>query len=161
MYRWCLILTLSLTFLPPLVAAAAGATEADADVVELRDEQLAGRELATILRAIVGPIQVEFPDEQTLRVRGSVAVLDVCRQVAALIAADSAEGSIDLDDETQVLVVRLERASTSEAMTLLRQSVNPARMGFAADRALVVVRDSPEQIERTRTLLEKLEQPES
>lgn len=159
MYRLCLILIL--TSLPPLAAAAAGATEAAAEVVELRDEQLAGRELATILRAIVGPIQVEFPDEQTLRVRGSVAVLDLCRQVAALIAADSAEGSIDLDDETQVLVVRLERASTSEAMTLLRQSVNPARMGFAADPALVVVRDSPEQVGRTRTLLEKLEQPES
>lgn len=154
-------LTLTFLILPAGAVHAGDVETAPADSLELLAGNLDSRELATMLRTLVGPMRVEFPDERTVTVRAPAASLELCRKVRDLLATAAATTRIDTPDGTQILAVRLVRASGAEAMTLVRQTINPAKIAVSAAPPLVVVRDTPEQVDRVLELLQRLEQPGS
>lgn len=151
----------SILFLTPAAAvlAAGPGSTSPTDTIEIKSKELAAPQLATILRTMVGPIQVEVPSAHTVKVTGSTATLELCQQVAALIDGGTAGNHIDLPDGTQIVAVRLMRAAGSEALVTLRQALAPAKLAGSANPALVVMRDTPERIEQARALLERLDRP--
>lgn len=155
-------LTLCLAILVSLVSlGASGASDQGAaGAAEFTLQHIRAADAATALRTIADARRIEVVSDHALRIQGTPEGLQLAEQVLALVdsGTDSALTAFTVpSDQSRVSAFRLERSTAAEALKALRTVVGIAKVAVHQDPALVIVRDTPEQVEAARALIEILE----
>ena len=118
-------------------------------------------EAATVLRTIVGTRQIEQIGDHGLRVTGTPETLEVAERVVQMIDLPTADSngleSFHVPSGGDVVAgIGLRNVSAPDAMEVLR-ILRVSRIATCCYGASMILRDTPEQIEAARKLIEAME----
>ena len=152
-------LTLCLPIL--LTLASAGASHASDPVVAVTLLNTKAPNAATALRTIADWRQFEIVGDDQIRIQGTPESLTLAQHVLALVDSKADTALTDFtvpSDQSRVSAFRLAHSTPAEAMYALRTVLRISRMVAQDQPALLVVRDTPEQVAAAQALIEILDQ---
>jgi hypothetical protein len=108
---------------------------------------LRAQDAATIVRTITGIRKLAAPDAHSIEATGTRVALQLTAELLSALDAPEVEPSqtFTTGDETAVAVIPLRDISPSAAMAALRK-LQIQRVAASVEPAVVVVRDTPEQV---------------
>ena len=156
-------LTLCFPILLALVSASAsGASDPNADSsVEVTLLNTKAQNAATALRTIVDARQFEIVADDVIRIQGTPEHLKLAEQVLALVdsGTDTALTAFTVpSDQSRVSAFRLEHIAPRVVMKALREVLRISKMASQEEPALMIVRDTPAQVDAAQALIEILDQ---
>lgn len=143
------------------IASRAMAEEHGASAREFELESLDTREAAVVLRSIVGTRQLELLDGRRLRVTDVPENLEAAGRVLQMIESpspseDGFESYAVPSGGSVIASIVLGTVGAPEAMTALR-ILRISRVAVARTDALMILRDTPEQIDAAWKLIQVME----
>lgn len=154
-------LTLCLGLMLALPTSGGAAEPENAATAQFSLNHASASDAVVFVRAIAGVRQVDVLSDHELRIRDTPDRLEVAKQVVTLLdsPADSSLSTFTVpNDQSVVAGFRLERTDPRDVMVALRTVLRIANVAAQQETRLVIVRDSLEQTDSARALVEILEQ---
>ena len=143
-------------------AGASGASDPSADSsVEVTLLNTMAHNAATALRTIADARQFKIVADDLIRIQGTPEHLELAEHVLALVdsGTDTALTAFTVpSDQSRVSAFRLEHIAPREAMKALREVLRISKVASQEEPALMIVRDTPEQVAASQALIEILDQ---
>ena len=151
------ILLLAGVVQPTVTAVLAGE---QTETAEFRVQRVKAWDGVGVLRAIIGVGGLEVVDERTIRMQGSPENSVLARRVVDMMDGVDAITDVtvhEVGDDTVLASVLLRHASIKDVMTALRAELQIKRLAAIQKPPLILVRDSPKQIEAALALISAME----
>lgn len=145
-----------LVVLMALLSISLASADDQSDSKSFTLQHLKPRDAATVVRTIAGIRHLAAPDDETIEISGTQVALHLTAELLSALDVPEIDPSQNFTtgDETVVAVIPLRDILPSEAMAALRE-LRLQRVAALVEPAVVVVRDTADQVKLAIAVLEK------
>jgi len=138
-----------IAFAAVLFCGLRAAAEEEKRTEVFRIERIEAQQALVTIRSLAGAKEIEVLDLHNLSIHDTEERLVIARKVVELLARDGVPpATYDVGDGTWLAGVTLRHASSRDAARLLMSEIGIRKVATAQELALVLFRDSPEQVEK-------------